>query len=735
MQGWLEDQGILVLSYIGAFLLIVATILFEVYGLRGLDGTIQFLAVLALNLLFGVLGYLCLSSERLRIVGRSYIGIFALMSPLVVVAAYVFLQLRERGISPGAGLLLGGLYCFVLYGGLAARLRSAAYGWLSLAALPFAALGAANTLGQDSWSGVALAAVVVGYLLLHVGGRGWPGWGPFALAAQVLPLVVAPLAILWSLGAATAEGVDGLSATGVVYPYLPLTFALLGAACALHSRLTRHWWLEWAVPAALSLTVVSGNFSLRDDQQSLGLCLLALGWAYALGARPAARFRLSDYMRAGAAVQLLPLLLNSFDSPALEAGVLLAATAAGVFLALQPRQPWWLLVAGALFVDAWYATVRAVVPPPPNPGPDTLALVLSPIPVVYAAAAMGLRGWVAPGARRAWAPPLFVLSGCVAAGVAVLAVSGRDLELFGWIAVVYSLVFYVIGISLNVSPVVAPAALGLATGIVVLLLQRRVDAWVYPVVISALSVLVYAIQDPWWRRQEAADWASFHRFSGLGLAALTVLVGFSVPALLHPHETGVLGAIVAILVLAGLVYSEGARGHGRHLDLVAVLIGSLVLTRAANYLGAENAQLYVAGPGLALLLVGRVLGARDRAQLALSQLAVGAGLALLMVTTLLQTGGRGADPVIYIALLLGESVAAIAIGISLRSRVFVVAGGIGAALAALRALFQVIQAVPLFVVFGGVALLVLVVAAVLALARESLRGMGSGARGAWSGWE
>jgi hypothetical protein len=41
MQEFLTENGILVLSYVGAFLLIVATLLFEIYGTSGSDGGLQ----------------------------------------------------------------------------------------------------------------------------------------------------------------------------------------------------------------------------------------------------------------------------------------------------------------------------------------------------------------------------------------------------------------------------------------------------------------------------------------------------------------------------------------------------------------------------------------------------------------------------------------------------------------------------------------------------------------------
>ncbi|MDP9325682.1 MAG: hypothetical protein M3O87_04000, partial [Candidatus Dormibacteraeota bacterium] len=262
-QAWFDEQGILVLSYIGAFLLVVATLLFEIYGLRGANGVFQFSAVLALNLLFGVLGWLCLRSARLRVVGRSYIGIFALMSPLVVVAAYQFLLLREHGVSPEQALFFGAAYCTILYGILATRLGSVAYAWLSLVALPVAAWGMAAAIGLERWAPLLLAGVCVVYLVPTFV-RDSPGAALFNLPAKILPAIVGPVAILLAAGYATQE----IDQAGLRAPYLPITFFLLAAAYAGHSARWRAAWLSWAVPTAISLGALTANVSLRGDVNS-----------------------------------------------------------------------------------------------------------------------------------------------------------------------------------------------------------------------------------------------------------------------------------------------------------------------------------------------------------------------------------------------------------------------------------------------------------------------------------
>src|ERR1700674_455976 len=98
LQEFLSENSILVVSYMGAFLLFVATLLFELYTIK-LAGELRFGGVLGLDLIFAAAGVGGLRSKRLRIVGQTYVAIFALLAPLVFVAAYVFLDLHAKGIT------------------------------------------------------------------------------------------------------------------------------------------------------------------------------------------------------------------------------------------------------------------------------------------------------------------------------------------------------------------------------------------------------------------------------------------------------------------------------------------------------------------------------------------------------------------------------------------------------------------------------------------------------------
>ncbi len=102
-QAFLADQAIAIMAYLGGFLLLVATLTFEVGGWQVLGNGIKFGVVCGVYLVFGALGALLRRSPRLGTVARIYLGIFALLTPLVALAAYRF-ELQATGF-PASGML------------------------------------------------------------------------------------------------------------------------------------------------------------------------------------------------------------------------------------------------------------------------------------------------------------------------------------------------------------------------------------------------------------------------------------------------------------------------------------------------------------------------------------------------------------------------------------------------------------------------------------------------------
>src|ERR1700682_1204962 len=124
LREFFADRSILILSYVGAFLLIVATLLFELSAFTAVDSTARFVGVLVLNLVFGVAGWICFRLPVMRLVGQTYIAIAALMVPLTFIAAWVFLLLEQYGLSRDLAIAIAAASCALLYGVLAVNLES-----------------------------------------------------------------------------------------------------------------------------------------------------------------------------------------------------------------------------------------------------------------------------------------------------------------------------------------------------------------------------------------------------------------------------------------------------------------------------------------------------------------------------------------------------------------------------------------------------------------------------------
>ncbi|HEX7263618.1 MAG TPA: hypothetical protein VF383_05520, partial [Candidatus Dormibacteraeota bacterium] len=157
------EHSVLILAALGAFLLVVATVLFELYGTVGLGGGIRLGAVVALNLVFAGAGYLAHRQERLRSVGSIYIALAAVLLPLVGIAAWTFLALGSRGITVDQALAVTAIACAGAYGFLARNLGLRAYGEMAGVAVLVASWGLSGTIAGDHWRSIGLAVTPLVY--------------------------------------------------------------------------------------------------------------------------------------------------------------------------------------------------------------------------------------------------------------------------------------------------------------------------------------------------------------------------------------------------------------------------------------------------------------------------------------------------------------------------------------------------------------------------------------------
>src|SRR5712664_2114899 len=249
-QEFLSEHSILIVSYTGAFLLFVATLLFELYTIM-LSGELRFAGVASLDAIFAVAGVACLGSKRLRLVGQTYVAIFALLAPLVFVAAYVFLDLQAKGISTDLAFTVAGAACCLLYVVLTLRLRLHAYGVLALLALPVAWVGAIDLFELGAWRGPALSPLPLVYtLVLYLSPKLRIAGDRFARFALPFVHAAAVLSLAFTLYELAAHGwlawVFASTAAGLALTYV--AFRALGGPR--HGAVLALSWLGFAAAAA-----------------------------------------------------------------------------------------------------------------------------------------------------------------------------------------------------------------------------------------------------------------------------------------------------------------------------------------------------------------------------------------------------------------------------------------------------------------------------------------------------
>lgn len=158
------DQAVAIMAYLGGFLLLVATLTFEVGAWQittdtALNNRLKLAIVCVVYLLFGGLGLTLRRERQLRTIGGAYLGVFALMTPLVALAVYLY-ALQDLGISRAGMLSISAFYTAIIYLALAWRLRFATYAYLGWVALLVGSLAIVEwAAAPNEWSFFVLGVV------------------------------------------------------------------------------------------------------------------------------------------------------------------------------------------------------------------------------------------------------------------------------------------------------------------------------------------------------------------------------------------------------------------------------------------------------------------------------------------------------------------------------------------------------------------------------------------------
>jgi hypothetical protein len=391
-QAFLSEQAIAIMMYMGGFLGLVAMLTFEIGGWQSLGLTVKLGAIIVVYVAFGVVGLVMRRVARLRTVSSVYLGVFALMTPLLALGIYRF-GLQAAGFSGAAMLCLSSAYAAIVYLALAVRTRFVTYAYLGWAALVLAALAVVFWAAKTSeWLAVALVVASLALLLPALFHR-------IPLVAQI-EIPALQLSGLTTAAAAIFALIMGLLfATDDVSQ--PSTLAFAVATCALtpvfavwsylarrltgslHAEMRANILavLDWSVLAWATLAVIAIATWAGADRHAMSvvvslLALVETGLLF-LARERALRRSLLRYLVEGLTLLLVVsgCLIVFGDAPpnwpyllALTVGIV----ATGTFAAIDALR-WWLLPAGAFLSLDYHALVDLLFHARiPAPGPHAL---------------------------------------------------------------------------------------------------------------------------------------------------------------------------------------------------------------------------------------------------------------------------------------------------------------------------------------------------------------------------
>lgn len=386
-QAFLSEQAIAIMMYMGGFLGLVAMLSFEIGGWQSLDLRVKLGAIIVVYVAFGALGLLMRRLPRLHTVGGAYLGVFALMTPLLALGIYRF-GLQAAGFSGAAMLCLSSAYAAIVYLALAWRTRFVTYAYLGWSALILATLAAvfwAEAPGET----VIFALAFVSLLLLL------PSLFRLFAFADLLEAPALQLAAVTSLAAASGALFLGLALATRAIDETPLAvsaappphystavFAL--ASCSLvlvagawsylargltreldeETRSGRLNVIDWLIVAMATQAVIALAAWFGADRQAMAVVLSALALAesaalFVLWRRARERTELRFLVETLALALAIIACLGVASDPAPNWPYLLALTSGLAVtggLAFFEAAPFWLLPAG-VFLSLGYYTL------------------------------------------------------------------------------------------------------------------------------------------------------------------------------------------------------------------------------------------------------------------------------------------------------------------------------------------------------------------------------------------
>ncbi len=290
--GWLAEQQANLLLYLGAFLIVIAALVYIGTSGQAIADSAKMALLIAFTLAFLAGGVICFRFERVRQAGLVFFGVGALMVPINFFGAYGFFY-SDNNVDPTALWLAGSLASALFYCAVS-MLGMGRWYPVPVAVACYSSLTALLVLANappDAYPGsyIALALVLSAPAALPLG-RVSKTFGTIGSLAAHVTVPIALIAALAMAGAVSADSESGLELA--TRWYLPLTGAIAASFYWTQAFRARLIWPQSEVPLAVAALGVTGAafvsivFALGVGNEWYGPAVAILGWLYAFGGEP-----------------------------------------------------------------------------------------------------------------------------------------------------------------------------------------------------------------------------------------------------------------------------------------------------------------------------------------------------------------------------------------------------------------------------------------------------------------
>lgn len=276
---WLAEQQASLFLFAGAFLTVVAALIYVGYSGQAVSGTVKIAILIVYTLAFLGAGGLCLRIPKVETAGRVFFGVGALLVPMNFAAARGIFG-TEEDLSAETMWLAGSVTTATFYAAVAWIGLGRMYAFGAGVSIISGAIAAAVVTDMPvEWTPLLFIAVALVMVLTDAAGieklreRVGAIWG---LQGQAL----GALALGWLLIIATYEVADSGGA-GTLW-FLPVTLAAFAAASAAPMLLTKRDDYAIAALGALAAAGVTVAYALELPAEGWSVAFAAAGACFGL---------------------------------------------------------------------------------------------------------------------------------------------------------------------------------------------------------------------------------------------------------------------------------------------------------------------------------------------------------------------------------------------------------------------------------------------------------------------